>query len=303
MVAQLQNGAGYMSVKQVAAYLQLNEKKVYTLVNEGKIPATKITGKWMFPQELVDKWLLDSAHGGVLTDRLIIAGSDDPLLFRIINQFARDTVAHALLSYTPTGTRLGLELLQARRVDACGLHWGPNNESHNRHPALMSQFPQFRDWVLIRAFRREHGLIVAPGLIDRIKDETDLFAPAYRWAQRQPGAGAQRLLLELLGKQRLNPDVLTTSLIALSEREAAAAIAMDQADVAPGVRAAATEFGLAFIPCGWEAFDIALPRRIWFRRLFQDLIARLKSESCAELATSFGGYDLTSAGELVWGDE
>jgi molybdate-binding protein len=224
-------------------------------------------------------------------------------LFRIINQFARDTVAHALLSYTPTGTRLGLELLQARRVDACGLHWGPNNESHNRHPALMSQFPQFRDWVLIRAFRREHGLIVAPGLIDRIKDETDLFAPAYRWAQRQPGAGAQRLLLELLGKQRLNPDVLTTSLIALSEREAAAAIAMDQADVAPGVRAAATEFGLAFIPCGWEAFDIALPRRIWFRRLFQDLIARLKSESCAELAASFGGYDLSTAGELVWGDE
>lgn len=303
MVAQLQTGTAYMSVKQVAAYLQLNEKKIYTLVNEGKIPATRITGKWMFPQELVDKWLIDSAHGGVMTDRLIIAGSDDPLLFRIIGQFARDTGAHALLSYTPTGTRLGLELLQARRVDACGLHWGPNSESNNRHPALMSQFPRFRDWVLIHAFRREHGLMIAPGVRDRIREESELFAPAWRWAQRQPGAGAQRLLLELLSQYRLDAETLTTVTIALSEREAAAAIAMGRADVAPGIRAAASEFGLDFLPCGWEAFDIALPRRIWFRRLFQDLVGRLKSEPGARLAEELGGYDLSGAGELVWGDE
>ena len=47
----------FMSVKQVAEYLNLNEKKVYALVNEGKIPGTKITGKWMFPRELVDRWI------------------------------------------------------------------------------------------------------------------------------------------------------------------------------------------------------------------------------------------------------
>ena len=32
----------FMSVKQIAEYLHLNEKKVYALVNEGKIPATKV---------------------------------------------------------------------------------------------------------------------------------------------------------------------------------------------------------------------------------------------------------------------
>ena len=30
----------------------------------------------MFPRELIDRWMLDSAHGGLLTDRLVIAGSD-----------------------------------------------------------------------------------------------------------------------------------------------------------------------------------------------------------------------------------
>ena len=68
----------FMNVKQVAEYLHLNEKKIYALVNEGQIPATKITGKWMFPRELIDRWMLDSTHGGLLTDRLILGGSDDP---------------------------------------------------------------------------------------------------------------------------------------------------------------------------------------------------------------------------------
>lgn len=147
----------FMSVKQVAEYLHLNEKKIYSLINEGGIPATKVTGKWMFPRELVDRWMLDSTHGGLLTDRLVISGSEDPLLYHLTQLFAQETGAHALISFAPTGTRLGLDLLQASRVDACTIHWGPDSESHLRHPALLRQYSQHRQWVLIRAFKREQG--------------------------------------------------------------------------------------------------------------------------------------------------
>ena len=78
---------------------------------------------------------------------------------------------------------------------------------------------------------------------------------------------------------------------------------MDQADVAPGAHAIATEFGLGFIPFGWESFDLALPRAIWFRRLFQDLIGRIKSVTGKQIADGLNGYDLSDAGELLWGDE
>ena len=71
----------FMTVRQVAEYLQVNEKKIYALVGEGKVPASKVTGKWLFPRDLVDRWILESSHGGLLTDRLLMAGSDDPLLF------------------------------------------------------------------------------------------------------------------------------------------------------------------------------------------------------------------------------
>ena len=293
----------FMSVKQVAAHLHLNEKKIYALVNEGRIPATKITGKWMFPRELVDRWMLDSSHGGLLTDRMIIAGSDDPLLYRIILDFAQSTGSHALISYTPTGTRLGLDLLQANRVDVCGVHWGPNSESHTRHPALLSQYPHFRQWVLIRAFRREQGLMVNPALLHGHNVPEDLFDQQFTWAMRQSGAGAQRFLLEMLSRYNINAGDLNSTITALSEREAAAAIAMNQADVAPGAHSAAIEYGLGFIPFGWESFDLALPRSIWFRRLFQDLVSRLRSKPSQLMAERFRGYDLADAGELVWGDD
>lgn len=292
----------FMSVKQVAAYLQLNEKKVYALVNEGRIPATKVTGKWMFPRELIDRWMMNSAHGGLLSDRLVISGGDDPLLYRIVTAFARDANALAQVSYTPTGTRLGLDLLQANRADVSGLHWGPLNESRTRHPALLRQHAAHTNWVLIRAFAREQGLMVRPTVLRRGDDAEVLMQPRFRWVQRQAGAGSQRFLLEM--RKHVSPgDALTVTATALSEREAAIAIVLDQADVAPGTRAAATESGLAFVPIGFEAFDFALPRNIWFRRLFQDLLARLQAGECRQLADMLGGYDFSESGELVWGDD
>ena len=296
-----QNDA-FLSVKQVAAYLQLNEKKVYALVSEGRIPATKVTGKWMFPRELIDRWMMDSAHGGLLTDRLVIGGSDDPLLYRVVTAFARDVNALAQVSYTPTGTRLGLDLLQANRIDVSALHWGPAKESRTRHPALLRQHNQARNWVLIRAFTREQGLMVRPDIAAAGADAETLLRGNYRWVQRQSGAGAQRFLMELRNQAAV-PQPIDSSVTALSEREAASAVVMGIADVAPGARSTAAAAGLGFVPMGTEAFDFALPRNIWFRRLFQDLLARIQSGECRKTADMLGGYDFSESGELIWGEE
>ena len=46
-----------LSTKEVAQFLGVNEKMVYTLVAEKSLPATKITGKWLFPKHLVEQWV------------------------------------------------------------------------------------------------------------------------------------------------------------------------------------------------------------------------------------------------------
>lgn len=288
----------FMSVKQVAEYLDIHEKKVYALAAQGVIPATKVTGKWLFPRDLIDQWLLESAHGGVLADRLVIAGSDDPLLYRAAQQLAHEVQGRALLSYSSTGAQLGLSLLARHRADVCGIHWGPARESEHRHMAVIRQYPQHREWVVQRAFLREQGLIVAHPPADG--DVRALFAPRVRWAMRQEGAGSQRFLRETLVHYGVDAATLRVGGRAHSEREAAALVAMDQADVAPGARAAAAEFGLEFVPIGWEAYDLVLHRGIYFRTLFQKLLEQLKGAECQRWARLLGGYDFAESGRLVW---
>jgi len=250
----------------------------------------------------VDQWVLESAHGGVLADRLIISGSDDPLLHRLVVHMANDLQDRALILYTPTGTQLGLSLLASHRANVCGIHWGPVMESHNRHPALIRRYPQHHSWVLIRIFHREQGLLVSPKLDAQQRDLKSLLRSNLRWAMRQQGAGSQRFLQETLAAHTMDLSNLNGCCHALSEREAASYIAMNLADIAPGIRSSATEFGLDFISIGWEAFDFAVYRDVYFRTLFRQFIARFQSDYAISLGQALGGYDFRELGELVWSE-
>jgi excisionase family DNA binding protein len=287
-----------MGVRQLAEYLQINEKKVYALASEGRLPGTKITGKWLFPRQLIDQWLIESSHGGVLTDRLILAGSDDPLLTRVVSHLTQDIQARALVSYTATGTGLGLALLARRRADACGLHWGPAEQSDQRHPALLRQHPEHTQWVLVRLFHRVQGLLLAPGV--RADDAAELFARPLRWVLRQEGAGSQRYLEEILGEHGADLMGLNAVGRAFTEHEAASLLATGQADAAPGIQSAAGEFGIGFLPLGREAFDLALPRQVFFRTLFQRLLDVLRTDKARATAEQLGGYDFQELGRMVW---
>lgn len=292
----------FMNVRQVARYLQLNEKKIYSLVSEGSIPATKITGKWIFPRDLVDRWLLESSHGGVLTDRLTLAGGEDPLLGRVIMALTGRVGARAHIGYSSTGTALGLSLLARRHVDACAIHWGPAQESLQRHTGLIRRHPQHHDWVLVRVCMREQGLMVRPE--HQHHSLHSLLDAPLRWITRQDGSGSQRFLLEFLARQALDARHVDRKAVGstLSERHAASQLTMNEADVAPGARSSAREYGLGFLSTGWEAFDLALYRGVYFRRLFRDLIDELRSDTTRALAETLGGYEFSDTGRMIWAE-
>ena len=50
-----------MNTRQVAGYLGINEKKIYAFAKAGKIPCTRVTGKWTFLRKLIDAWIEQSA--------------------------------------------------------------------------------------------------------------------------------------------------------------------------------------------------------------------------------------------------
>lgn len=287
----------YLTVKQVAEYLHLNEKKIYALIQEGRIPATRATGKWLFPLRLVDEWLTETAHGGALADRLILAGSDDPLLGYAVSQLAAEIDDAGPVAYCPGGTRTGLKMLSLRQAGVAAIHWGPAHEADSGHAQLIAEYAGHEQWVVVRMARREQGLVLAPGLA-AAHDLRAVAAAGLRWAMRQAGAGSQRFLESALHEAGLSPANMHVVGDAHSEREAAFLVRRGLADCAPGVRAAAGEFGLEFVPLGAEDFDFVLPRSVYFRRLFQRLLEILRGERLQERARELGGYDLGPLGQL-----
>lgn len=46
-----------LTIKEVAAYLKLNEKTAYRLVLDGKIPGFKVGGSWRFREQDIRDWV------------------------------------------------------------------------------------------------------------------------------------------------------------------------------------------------------------------------------------------------------
>ncbi len=294
----------YMTVKEAAAYLQLNEKKVYQLASHGHLPATKVTGKWLFPRKLIDRWLLESSHHGVLSDRLLLAGSDDPLLRSGLLRLMQAQQYQRLYSYMPTGTQAGLSLLAQGLTDACAIHWGPAAESSLRHPGLIRHYQGSRHWVLVHLYKRQQGLMLgSDALVAAIESRDAEQLKNFSWVFRQEGAGSQRFLKDWLLRLGVNPDQVKPSCLALTEQETAAAIRSGRADLGPGAASAALEAGLHFVPIYEEAFELVLPRPVFFRKLLQNLFDWLQTQEGRQLADQFQGYDLSRTGRLVWTGE
>jgi excisionase family DNA binding protein len=290
----------FMNVRQLAGYLQINEKKIYALANEGRLPGTKIAGKWLFPRSLIDEWLIESSHGGLLADRLLIAGGEDPLLSRLVAELTREYESRALISYSATGIPAGLALLARRRVDVCCLHWGPVEDSASRHAGLIRSRPESAQWLIVRLCQREQGFMVTPALEAETSGIPELFDRRWRWVLPLEGSGSRYFLEDLSALHGLDTQRLNITALVPTERELGSLIARKQADIAPGSRSTASEFGLRFLPAGWEGFDLVLPRPVYFRYLFQAILDSLKRPAVLAVAQQLGGYRFEQLGRIIW---
>ena len=284
-----------LSVKQLAELLHLNEKKVYQLTALGDIPCTKVTGKWLFPTQLVLDWVEQNSLGGTLEDRLVLSGADDLLLDRVCRRLSLDLGRSALLSYHPSGSMHGLRLLAARRTDGCFFHWGASQQSERRHQGLLHSFREHTQWVTVRCFYRNEGLALSADTAASLDsfEQTAAFSTAtqqqlafgiletlssrdLRWAQRHHESGTQRLLADICDQCNVDRVKLDkSSNYYAGERETAAAVMHDQADVALSSEAVAREYGLQFVKLETIAIDLVLSRKTYFRSIVQQLLKQL----------------------------
>jgi len=305
----------FLTVPELAQLLHVNEKKIYQLAGEGDLPGTKITGKWIFPRHLIEDWIAENSHGGALTDRLIVTGSDDRLLNHVCNQMAVDHQQSALFSYSPCGTRHGLRMLDTRRADACFINWGAADNSARRHLGLMRTYKNHGSWIIVRCFQRTQGFILSRQCAEKnpaIKQYLETKQPldiklllqdsSLQWAHRSSDAGATRFLEDACTTQNHSYADLNLSYICNTERSAAGAVSTGDADITCGTQAAAHEFQLPFIPVADVSLDMVMTRRTYFRSLTQLFFNTLTNDNTRAIAMRMGGYNLHAKLDVLAAD-
>jgi putative molybdopterin biosynthesis protein len=287
-----------LTTSEAAEYLRLKERKIYELVSQGAIPCTKITGKWLFPKDELDRWLADSLQRPDGMSRQepmpIVGGSHDPLLDWALRESGSG------LATLPEGSETGLARFMRGELIAAAIHLHAlASETTDANVEAMRSERSLYDAVLVAFAHREQGFLVAAGNPLSIAGLGDVLAKRARVAVRPPGAGAQLLLQALLHRAKTSLDRLrTVSPPCPTGPDIAQALRAGRADCGIATRSAASAAGLDFVPIVWERFDLVVRQRDYFGAPMQALLEFLHSPGIVTRAQELGGYDLAEAGKV-----
>ena len=293
-----------MNTREVARYLGINDKKVYFLAKAGKIPCTRVTGKWTFPKKLIDRWIEESASGLVERkakteerDFLLAAGSDDPSL-GILHDLYEAQTQTASFFMTTIGSSAGLAAIRSGVADFATAHLLEPARTGADNLAPQELLPP--DTVVVELFYRELGMLVAAGNPKSIKSLRDLASPKLRIINRQPGSGTRIYLDQELSRFRLNGKKISGyDSIVSTHLEVGLRVLGGAADVGLATLTTAQLLGLDFIPFIRERFDLLVRKDRFFTRGIQALLGIVGSREFRERVDSLGGYDVTESGRLI----
>jgi len=298
-----------LSTREVAQFLNINEKMVYTLIAEKGLPATKVTGKWLFPRHLVEQWVenetinfpktrdpLPPYHG-----LLIISGSNDILLDRTISLFNR-LYPENMAVFGNLGSLGGIRALRRNLCHVASSHLLQENEQEYNFGFAEEELGQLP--AVVNFSKREQGIIIAKGNPKGIQGIADLGKPGLKIVNRALGTGT-RLLLD----RELEKAGIVGEQIDGYEREfqrhldVGLEVLSGRADAGPGIRAVAGILDLDFIPLRWERFDFLVLKDRFFDKGVQLFVGLLHEPAFKDLVQDLAGYDLSLCSKMVFPQE
>lgn len=157
---------------------------------------------------------------------------------------------------------------------------------------------------IIRFITRRQGLMIKPGNPLAIEGLADLNRGDVRFINRENGSGTRKLLEELIRRAGIAVNTgLEESSTEFTHSAVAAHVAAGMADTGFGVEAAASQFGLEFIPLAQERYLMACHQRTLELPAMQRLLATLRGEAFREAVNALPGYDSNHCGEVITLDE
>jgi excisionase family DNA binding protein len=297
-----------LSTKEVAEYLNINEKMVYSLVADKGLPATKVTGKWLFPQHLVEQWI--EAHTINYPDivpylsnyqgLLIITGSNDILLDKTISFFNTLHNDH-LAMFANLGSMGGLKALRQNLCHIAASHLLQENEVEYNFGFAVEELDKMP--AVVNFCRREQGILTQKDNPKNIASVADFARSKIKIVNRTLGTGTRLLLDHELGKAGISGEIIDGYHHEVQRHlDVGLEILSGRADAGPGIRAVAALLDIGFVPLRWERYDLLISKERFFDEGIQRFLGLLHEDDCRQLIDESFGYDLQLSGKMVYPD-
>jgi putative molybdopterin biosynthesis protein len=295
-----------LSTKEVAKLLGINDKLVYGLIAEKGLPATKVTGKWLFPFHIVEQWIETQTinypklpvKGLIKENLLILAGSNDILLEKSLSLFNKLYPGH-LAVFANVGSLGGLKSLRSGLCHIASSHLMQENEEDYNFGIVAQEFAEVP--AIVNFCRREQGLILTKGNPKAIKSFKDLGRSGIRIVNRPLGTGTRLLFDSELRKAGLNGEEIDGYADEFDRHlDVGLEILADRADAGLGIAAVAGLLNLDFLPVRWERFDLLITKDVFFDKAVQLLINLLHDKKFLDSAEKLKGYDLSQCGRILF---
>jgi putative molybdopterin biosynthesis protein len=297
-----------MNTREAAAYLGINEKQIYALIKAGRIPGTRVTGKWVFPKKLIDEWIEAGARGGLKEAReksrgmegaLLASGSNDPVLDFLLTGM-RHTHPEFYFFCANTGSTEGLKALGGGYTDIAWTHLFDQESGRYNVSFLPKYLPDMKA-VLVHLFRREIGIVAAPGNPLGIAGIEDIAGEKVRFVNRQEGSGTRVLLDYHLKNSGIPAEAINGyGRQVYTHVEVGLSILSGEADAGIATVAVSRLMGLHFVPVTKENFDMVLGQSTYFNKGIQALVEDLRSPGFRERFERLGGYGFEDSGKILY---
>jgi putative molybdopterin biosynthesis protein len=156
---------------------------------------------------------------------------------------------------------------------------------------------------LVKGYRRLQGIMIKKGNPKSIRGLEDILREDITFVNRNRGSGTRiltdhmlRRICEGLG---LNFEETTRKIRgyrweAKTHSAVAAAVSQGRADMGIGVMSAAANYGLDFIPIGYEEYDFVVSPESRKKEAVQEFLSTLKSKEFQEELLKLPGYDMST---------
>jgi excisionase family DNA binding protein len=295
-----------LTTKQVSEFLNINEKLVYSLVSEKGLPASKVTGKWLFPKNLVEQWIETNTVNYPKTAEspfvsqavLIITGSNDLLLDKVITIYNTHFPGNIAV-FGNLGSMGGLQALRQSFCHIASSHLlQENGDDYNFEFASreLERMP-----AIVNFCKREQGILVKKGNPKKIKTVSDLAQPGICIVNRPLGTGTRLLLDQELKKAAVRGEKIDGYNHEVHRHlDVGLEIIAGRADAGLGIHAVAGLLDLDFVPLRWERYDLMIFKERFFDANVQNFLGLLHEEHFSQLAASLQGYDVQLAGRMLF---